>query len=415
MIVVRTDRARLVRALRLLCVGLVALFAGCGGNTIIIYGTAVISVQSTNNQFLSYQVGIDSIVLTRSDGIVVEPLSTPQTVDFTQITDIAELLGSPALPIGSYVSVSITLDYTSASIWVDEGGQAVPVEALTIAGTLMTTAIITVTLDPNNPLVITSQQSSRLALNLNLGALNTVDTAVSPGEAVVQPFMYATPAAVDSTPMRARGLYVTEMSVTNGFIMNARPFIDQVSALGAETVNITAQTYFNINGIVFFGAAGLAELAKQPESTLVAAYGTLGNLSGITPTFNATSVYVGLVLQDPLADDISGVVSARSGNTLTIAAGTYFTTLDQIQLFPTATVTVGPDTTVAIDGSAATGLTADAVSVGQQVTIFGQGTVNTTGTSLSIDATAGFVRLQSTRLWGTLNSASPGSGADKTF
>jgi hypothetical protein len=340
---------------------------------------------------------------------VVEPLSTPQTVDFTQITDIAELLGSPALPIGSYVSVSITLDWTAASIWVDEAGQAVPVEAVDTAGVLMTTAVITVTLDPNKPLVINSQQSSRLALNFNLGAANIVDTAVSPGEAVMEPFMYATPAVVDSTPMRARGLYVTEMSVTNGFIMNARPFIDQVSALGAETVNTTAQTYFNINGSVFIGAAGLAEIAKQPESTLVAAYGTLGNLSGITPTFNATSVYVGLILQDPLADDISGVVSARSGDTLTIAGGTYFyTELYVTQFFPTATVTVGPGTFVGIDGSAATGLTADAVSVGQQVTIFGQGPVNETDT-LSIDATAGFIRLQPTRLWGTLNSATPGS------
>jgi hypothetical protein len=406
MTVVRTDRARLMRGLRLFCVGLIALFAGCGGNTIIIYGTAVISVQSTNTQFLSYQVAIDSIVLTRSDGIVVEPLSTPETVDFAQITNIAELLGSPALPIGSYVSVSITLDYTEASIWVDQGGRAVTVAAVDTSGALMSTAVITITLDPNNPLVITSQQSSRLALNLNLGALNTLETASS--EVVVQPFMYATPAAVDSTPMRARGLYVTEMSVANGFIMNARPFIDQVSALGAETVNTTAQTYFNINGIVYFGSAGLAEIAEQPENTLVVAYGTLDNLSGITPTFNATSVYVGLIVQSPLDDNISGVVTARSGNTLTVSAGTFFSILDLTEFYPTSTVTVAPATLVEIDGSATTGLTADAVSVGQQVQIFGQATVSATNT-LSIDATAGYIRLQSTRLWGTLNSATPGS------
>jgi hypothetical protein len=406
MTVVRTDRARLTRALRLLCVGLIALFAGCGGNTIIIYGTAVISVQSTNSQFLSYQIGVDSIVLTRSDGIVVEPLSTPQTVDFTKITDIAELLGSPALPIGSYISISITLDYTSPSIWVDENGTAVELEPVNTSSDLMTTAVVTITFDPNNPLVITSQQSSRLALNFNLAAANTVD--ITNGEVVVSPFMYATPAAVDSTPMRARGLYVTEMSISSGFIMNARPFIDQVSALGAETVNTTAQTYFNINGTVYFGAAGLAELAKQSENSLVVAYGTLDNLSGITPTFNATSVYVGLILQSPLADNISGVVTARSGDTLTIRGGTFYSVLDEIAYFPTATVTIGADTYVGIDGSAATGLTAADVSVGQQVMIFGQATLSSTD-ALSIDATEGLVRLQPTRLWGTLNSASPGS------
>lgn len=407
MTLVRTDRARLVRALRLCCVGLIALIAGCGGNTNIVYGTAVISVQATNNQFLSYQVGIDSITLTRNDGIVVEPLSTPETVDFTKITDIAELLGSPALPTGTYLSASITLDYSVPSIWIDEAGKAVELTPVDTSATVMSTAVITVTFDPSNPLVINSQQSSRLALNFNLGAANAVIPASA--AVVVQPFMYATPVAVDSTPMRARGLYVTEMSVTNGFIMNARPFIDQFSALGAQTVNTTATTYFNINGVVYIGSAGLAALNNQPENSLVLAYGTLGNLSGITPTFNATSVYAGIIVQSPIDDELTGVVSARTANTLTVAGGTYFTPLDQTQFFPTSTVTIGSGTLVGIDGSAATGLTAADVSVGQQVTIFGQGTVNAADTTLSIDATAGAVRLQSTRLWGTLTSASPGS------
>src|SRR5579863_4343904 len=114
MTVVRTDRARRVRALRVSFAAAMALFAGCGGNTNVTYGTAVISVQDTSGAFLSYTVAIDSITLTRNDGIIVEPLATPQTVDFTKITDVAELLGSPAVPIGTYVSASITLDYTAA-------------------------------------------------------------------------------------------------------------------------------------------------------------------------------------------------------------------------------------------------------------------------------------------------------------
>ena len=294
MTVVRTDPLRLVRALRVLFVAAMALFAGCGGNTNVAYGTAVISVQSTSGTFLSYQVGIDSITLTRNDGIVVEPLATPQTVDFTKITDIAELLGSPAVPIGTYVSASITLDYTAASIWVDKGGQAIQVEPVATDGTVMSAAVITVTFDPNDPLVINYQQSTRLALDVNLAAFNAVTLTSSPPVVLVQPFLNASTAAVDSTPMRARGVYVTQIGVSTGFIMNARPFIDQISALGAETVNTTATTYFNINGNVYTGAAGLAALGALPESTLIAAYGTLGDLAGITPTFNATQVYAGL-------------------------------------------------------------------------------------------------------------------------
>lgn len=410
MTVVRTDPVRLVRALRVLFVAAMALFAGCGGNTNVAYGTAVISVQSTSGTFLSYQVGIDSITLTRNDGIVVEPLATPQTVDFTKITDIAELLGSPAVPIGTYLSANITLDYTAASIWVDKGGQAVQAEPVATDGTVMSAAVITVTFDPHDPLVINYQQSTRLALDVNLAAFNTVTLTSSPPVVLVQPFLNASTAALDSTPMRARGVYVTQIGVSSGFIMNARPFIDPISALGAETVLTTAQTYFNINGNVYTGAAGLAALAAQPENTLIAAYGTLGDLAGITPSFNATQVYAGLILQTPLADQISGVVSARSGNTVTVHGGTFFSVLDQIQFFNDATITLGSGTSVIADGSTTNGLTSSAVSVGQQVTIFGQATLSTS-LALTMDATAGFVRLQPTRLWATLNSAVPGSAS----
>ncbi len=60
--------------------------------------------------------------------------------------------------------------------------------------------------------------------------------------------------------MRARGLYVTTLTVPSGFFMNLRPFFDLVSALGALTVNTNAQTYFNINGVAYTGAAGVAAI-----------------------------------------------------------------------------------------------------------------------------------------------------------
>jgi hypothetical protein len=411
---VRTEKVRLVRALRVFFIGAVALFAGCGGNTNITYGTAVLSVKGTGGSFISYQVAIDSITLTRNDGIVVAALQSPQTVDFTRVTDIAELVGSPAIPAGTYLSASVVLDYTTSSIWVDESGQAVQASPVTSGGVAMAQAVITVTFDTNDPLIINAQQSTRLALDVNLAAFNTATTTTTPPVVLVQPFVNVSTATLDSTPMRARGLYVTQVGVASGFIVNARPFVDQISALGAETINTTAQTYFNVNGTVYTGAAGLAALTQQPQNTLIVAYGTLGDLSGVTPTFNATQVYAGLIVQTPLADQISGVVSARSGDTVTIHGGAYFTVFDQMQFFNSATITLGSGTTVIADGSTAGGLTVSAVSVGQHVTIFGQGAVSGLGTTasplvLTMDATQGLVRLHSTRLWGTLSSAVAGS------
>jgi hypothetical protein len=73
-------------------------------------------------------------------------------------------------------------------------------------------------------------------------------------------------------------------------------------------------------------------------------------------------------------------------------------------------VTVGSSTIVNVDGSATTGLTNQAVSVGQVVQVIGQAAVDSTsGAVTSLDATAGEIRLQPTRLWGQLNSATPGN------
>ena len=138
-----------------------------------------------------------------------------------------------------------------------------------------------------------------------------------------QPFAVITPAAHDATLLRARGMFVTTLTVASGFYMNMRPFYDLVSALGALTVNTNAQTYFNINGVTLTGAAGLAAIETLQESTLIVADGTLDNLVGITPTFNATAIYAGTSQDNPLDEAITGAVSARSGDTVTVLGVTY--------------------------------------------------------------------------------------------
>jgi hypothetical protein len=58
------------------------------------------------------------------------------------------------------------------------------------------------------------------------------------------------------------------------------------------------------------------------------------------------------------------------------------------------------------DGSATPGLTIANVSVGQQITVAGQPSVNSAGALLGVDASGGLLRLQPTTLWGTLNADS---------
>ena len=417
-------RARLLRRLLstacVLVLGGTALLASCSGNTNISYGTAVVTLSDVSGGFTSYIVNIDAITLTRSDGIVVEPLATPETIDLVKVGDLTELVEAPAVPAGTYTALTLTLDYTaqtSGNITVDVNGVPTDAAAKDPSGNAMSVSTLTVTFDPKNQLVITAGTSTRLAIDVNLAASNSVDLSTSPPTVTVRPFITATVAPVDQTVMRARGIFVIAQPSSSDYVVNMRPFNDLVSALGALTVKTTNSTYFNINGVVYSGAAGLTAMQSLLISTPIAAYGTLGSLSTITPSFNATAVYAGTSLEDPLADFLTGTVSAVSGATLTLHGVSYVPRigLPTIRVFyADIPVTVGPATIMSEDGVAASGLSTQSVSVGQRITVSGQATEDSTTFLLtSLDATGqapkGQVRLQPTPVWGTLNSGASGS------
>jgi hypothetical protein len=146
-------------------------------------------------------------------------------------------------------------------------------------------------------------------------------------------------------------------------------------------------------------------MSTQQQTLPLAVYGTLDNLSGITPTFNATEVYFGASQESQLAYYLTGTVTARSGDTITLSAADALTPLGATVYIDSVPVTLGTGTKVFKDGIATPGLTSADVSVGQQLTVAGQPTFDSTGTVVArLDATTGLVRLHSTPLWGTLNT-----------
>ena len=408
MTVVCPRRTRCARALRALLCATTALLAACSTSHPPPPGTPVVTMGNLTNSsdFMSYIINIGSIALRRTDGTIVTPLVTPVTVDLAQLNTLSELVEAPAVPEGTYTSAAITLDYTSTQlVWFNINGETLSATPSTAAGLGFTAVSVIVTFDPKNPLVIKQNQSVRLQVEVDLLASNELNTATAIVQ--VQPFVVIRPAPVDATPMRLRGLFVTTQDVPSGFYMNARPFYSQYSALGAVIVNTNAQTYYNINGVVYTGSAGLAVLSQQAQTLPLAVYGTLASVSGVTPSFNATQVYFGASQESQVAYYLTGTVTARSGNTLTLRASTVvpppgvaalsLTYLDSIP------VTLGNATLVFEDGSATPGLTIADISVGQQLTLAGQPVVSA-GALASIDASSGFVRLQSTTLWGTQNA-----------
>jgi hypothetical protein len=401
---------------------LALLATACGNNNFDV-GTSVLTLTSTSSTpFASYIVTIDDIILTRQDGTPVQTLSVPERVDLTQYSSLAELLEAPPVGVGTYVSATITLDYTITApiITVNVNGQAVPVSLVDTTGAAPTTQTLTIVFDPSNPMVVTKGTSALANLNIDLEASNSINYSTSPVTVTVKPFWAVNAKPVYNSPIRARGLFVVADANTGTFVFNVRPLHDLQSALGALTIHPDANTYYNVNGVTYTGAAGLAAVAKLQENTQIAVIGpgtAIGGLSGITPTFTATAVYAGTSLESTIADHITGVVSARSGNSLTIqgaelSVGNQLSTqFGAVTFANTATVSIGPSTIVSQDGVAvATPLDISAISVGQNIDVSGQSVVDpVTGNPVSLDATLGQVRLQSTTQWGQLISATAGS------
>ena len=420
--VVRPFRACLPRALRGMVCAAAALLVACHSSTLTAPGTPVVTFGNLNNSsdFAGYIISVDGFTLVDAGNNTITPLVTAETVDLTKNGSVEELVEAPAVPSDTYVKATITLDYTSPAVFVNLNGQAV--RALVVdpaTGDAPTIYTIQITFDPDHPLVIPPGVSTRMHIDIDLAASNTIDTATSPPTVSVQPFVTISLSPTDTTPLRARGVFVVTQPADSNFIMNTRPFYDQVSALGALFVNTGGQTYFNVNGVAYTGAAGLAAMNSQQVNIPVVAFGTLGNVSGITPYFNASEVYVGTSQESPIEEYITGVVSARSGATLTVSGATFLTPVgfpysNNVGLYygyyPTASVTLADTTTVSQDGVDARDLSTASISVGQQINVSGQANIDTTtGLLTSLDASLGQVRLQSTSVWGTLNSATANS------
>lgn len=419
---------------------LALLVASCGTNTYS-PGTPVATLSAEPGRFTSYIVSIDQIYFTRQDGTIADwPAYSPtvdQRVDLAHLSSYASIFLLSPLQAGTYDSATFVLDYTSSYIAVDTGaGLSQQVTAID-PSTSSTAASVSVTVkfDPDHPMVIHSQQSTPVAFDLDLEASNVISQA-SDGtlQTTVKPFWTATTAAVYDRPVYARGLYAFTGAKNNNFTMNVLPSHDPVQpqtpgalqAFGALQVNVDAQTYFQIDGTTYVGAAGLTALTRAQNAFAnipIAAVGPIngspfGTLSNIKPSMSATAVYVGSSLESFSEDQFSGFVAAVNGDVLTVAAASYVDHLGNFGYAQSLPVTLGPDTIISVDGVASGLSGASSISVGQFITVLGSGTSVQYSDGIwnptAFDATGSMVpgaqiRLQNSSFYGILNSLSAGS------
>jgi hypothetical protein len=414
---------------------IVGLVAGGCGNTTFTYGTVIVTVSADPSPFKAYIADIASISFLQADNTSGYGFSNStgfgKTVDFARLTDTTELFGAPAVLQGTYTQITVTVNYGSGAnslgsqIFVDVNGVSTAATVLDTTGATPTTISYTVKLDPAQPLVV-SGTPVKLDLHFSMGASTVLNEAVSPITATVRPVLTASTQPDITKPLRARGEFVVADTANGNFTVNTVAFFDSPSYTnapqGAVQVQGNAQTTYNVNGTVYRGSAGIAALTSLPINTIVSAYGSLGDITQLTPIFNATEVYAGVAAENVLAARVTGTVASRTGNTLhihnaeMIAANNVIATVYGIttpsgilvRFFNDIPVTVDANTVIDVDQQPEVASNLDLISIGQKVELEGAVTVDSAGNS-SVDASGALLRLSPTTAWGTIKSATAGN------
>jgi hypothetical protein len=404
--------------------------AACGGSAVV-----TLTATPSSDAFIAYRVGLTSVQLQSSGGKAgLMILPAQMSVDFTKLLDLSEVLGAPAVAKGTYTSAVITLDYSAAQIIFDDGSlDGVALTPVGANGKILGLVSVTVTLDPSDPFLSAPKQAGRLALDFNLAASNIVN--LSAQTVTITPLVAASMLPIDTKQVRIRGPILGASGTF--FSTGLKPFDSTVAGLGQLSITPSVATTYEINGFVSAGTAGQAQLAALPANTLALTFGTLTtstaaaananpSTSPTTPvgpttpagtTTSSVSFAASQVLVDSSVqglglglDRVSGIVSARSGNTLGIEDATLIKNDGTNTFIPgTTIVNVGANTLVTFFGqSVAEVISPQQISVGSSIDALGTAS-NTSAGNVLLDASAGRVRLDPTTAEGLVTAQGAGA------
>jgi len=364
-------------------------------------GELVIGITDAQGDFVSYQVDVTGIALTRRDGTIVETLPLTTRIDFAELTDLTELVTVATVPVGVYESARLTLDFSAAEILVqDAAGNAIPAEAVDDAGAPLAELTVNLKLAGGAEIRILPGVPAAFSLDFDLAASNDIDFGGGTPVVTVAPFLLAMPELEENRQHRLRGVLASADPAAGTITVKIRPFRHRLGAFGELTVAVDNAAAFEVDGEPLDAAAGLDAVAALPENTPLVA---LGTVSG--GRFVAAAVLAGTSVPWTHGDVVRGVVTARAGDTLTVRGAVMEYSdgldirLDEVQ------VTLGPDTSVTALGEPLGSLDAGSVSVGQRVVAFGA--LDDTPALPVLDASAGHVRMEQSLVAGRVVSASP--------
>jgi hypothetical protein len=188
----------------------------------------------------------------------------------------------------------------------------------------------------------------------------------------VQPILLADVTFDHPKPHRLRGPLLDVDLQESQFELNIRPFrhrFNDQNRFGELTVNVTDETYYEIDGETYQGERGLSALDAVATFTATVAVGELQRINNRF-TYQASEVYAGSSVPGGEYDVVRGNVVARNGEQLTIKGAT-LTRADGSVVFRD-TIAIQLDAETGVKKQFSTGEhEISEISVGQRVLVFG--------------------------------------------
>ena len=383
-----------------------SIFSGCSSSSDDNgeQGEVTVSLTDAEGDFVTYSVDVLSIKLTKKNGLEVETLPVTTTVDFTQYVDMTEFLTAASVPLGAYSKATMVLDYSNADIRVENtAGETVQVTSIKDADNNdVTTMEVSVYLENQSALVIAPGLISHITLDFDLKVSNTVSfDGAGAASVVVEPSLVVDIDKESPKAHRVRGLLGDINEDMNYFYVKLCPFFHELKGkkakFGEVMVLSGSETVYEINGLDFVGAEGLAALTDIDEDTPVL---VKGKMLFNPRRFEADEVYVGTSVPGVSGDMVTGNVLKREGNVLSVNGLVISEEGKEIRLNDTVEVTLSEDTVVKKQLSTEEFAIGD-IAPGQKILVTGVLSELESGT-LALDATLGTARLLMTSLRGNV-------------
>ena len=371
-------------------------------------GTVFVGLTDADGDFLNYTVDVVQLRLETADGRVVNTMPRRTRINFTDYVDVSELLTAATVPPSTYISGTITLDYSDAEVFVADGDLAKQAILTDLDGNALGQTEVKIVLSNRDQLHVSRGRASFLQLDFDLGASHIVNIVPTPAEAASEQFIIAEVFPVEEKDIRVRGPLVDVNEDASSYVVAVRPFHDRAGDFGRMTVHTTTENKFDEDGEMYVGSDGLRALNVAGRGTPTIAGGTLNVAAR---EFTASIVLAGSSVPGIDRDAIVGNVIKREGNFLTIRGATIIPRDRRAHFHDDVVVEVGPNTKVFKDGDRVSDLSIDAISIGQRVTIRGNQPTPTTDAlapQVLFDATNGAVRMHLTHLSGIVNTVVPG-------